>query len=217
MSPGWYNDPSVYGGLRWWDGSQWTPHATPPEAAQPSAAHPYTAHPYAAQQYLPATSSRRFSAGKVVLAVVGFFIVVPVIAAIAIPVFLNHSSSSPSCGTEAPAGASEQTKAYVTLVHENYRQLAAYTRYVNEHGGGNHQGTTTEYTMYRKAEDDFVRGLAAIQFTGKAAVDVRDVLARSRALVADLDELISRPTQAAHNRLQADFAVARADVLRTDL
>jgi len=29
MQPGWYADPWHAGGLRWWDGLQWTPHSSP--------------------------------------------------------------------------------------------------------------------------------------------------------------------------------------------
>ena len=40
-APGWYADPSLYGGTRWWDGVQWTSHATPPpgQGHQPAQAY----------------------------------------------------------------------------------------------------------------------------------------------------------------------------------
>ena len=207
VSPGWYSDPSAYGGLRWWDGQQWTAHASPPASTQT----------YASQQYVPVQPAQRFSTGRVILAVVGFFVLAPVVAAVAIPVFL-HRSSSPTCGTEAPSGASNETKAYVSVVHENYRQLAAYTRYVNQHGGNDgHASTPAEYAIYRKSEIDFSDGVAAIPFTGKAAIDAPGVITANRAIVTDLDALISAPTQAAHHRLQGHLASLNAVALRTDL
>jgi uncharacterized protein len=32
-APGWYPDPGVPGGQRWWDGTRWTDHASPPPQA----------------------------------------------------------------------------------------------------------------------------------------------------------------------------------------
>lgn len=37
---GWYDDPTVPGGLRYWDGAQWTEHAQAPPAAAPPTAPP---------------------------------------------------------------------------------------------------------------------------------------------------------------------------------
>jgi len=52
---GWYPDPDVPGGQRWWSGIEWTEYRTPPAAAQPAtpryAAAPYAAPQYAAPQY----------------------------------------------------------------------------------------------------------------------------------------------------------------------
>ena len=45
--PGWYDDPYGTGGLRWWDGRQWTEHATPPP---PDAAHVLAAEEVAARR-----------------------------------------------------------------------------------------------------------------------------------------------------------------------
>ncbi|MEY2571402.1 MAG: hypothetical protein QOE63_1752, partial [Acidimicrobiaceae bacterium] len=33
--PGWYADPGGFGGLRWWDGHQWTEHASAPPPPPP--------------------------------------------------------------------------------------------------------------------------------------------------------------------------------------
>lgn len=50
---GWYPDPAVPGGHRWWDGARWTPHAHPPAPAATS--------PVPAQQpvYRASTASGR--------------------------------------------------------------------------------------------------------------------------------------------------------------
>jgi hypothetical protein len=45
--PGWYPDPQQAGFVRWWDGSQWTPHANPAAAAQQAQTGWYGAQPTA--------------------------------------------------------------------------------------------------------------------------------------------------------------------------
>jgi len=38
--PGWYTEPSGFGGQRWWDGHQWTEHATAPPPPPPPPTQP---------------------------------------------------------------------------------------------------------------------------------------------------------------------------------
>jgi Protein of unknown function (DUF2510) len=46
-APGWYDDPHVPGGKRYWDGSQWTEHAAGPgQAAAPQAGAALAREPY---------------------------------------------------------------------------------------------------------------------------------------------------------------------------
>jgi uncharacterized membrane protein YhaH (DUF805 family) len=63
---GWYPDPDVAGGQRWWSGIEWTEYRTPPAAApqyaaQPYAAQPYAASPYAAPQYAYAPAAAQLA------------------------------------------------------------------------------------------------------------------------------------------------------------
>lgn len=76
--PGWYPDPIERVGLRYFDGTAWTQHrqAGPPHAYQHG---PYSAAP-----------RRGMSAGGIVAIVLGSFLLVSMLAAIAIPVFLNQ-------------------------------------------------------------------------------------------------------------------------------
>ena len=43
--PGWYADPEVPGGMRYWDGSAWSPNRVPPPQAMGYPAHPPPATP----------------------------------------------------------------------------------------------------------------------------------------------------------------------------
>jgi hypothetical protein len=46
-APGWYDDPNVLGGMRYWDGSQWTEHVVGPgQAAAPQASALLQREPY---------------------------------------------------------------------------------------------------------------------------------------------------------------------------
>lgn len=82
--PGWYPDPIRQAGLRYFDGTAWTDHwqAGPP--------HVYPNAPYAA------APRRGMSAGAIVGIVVGSFLLLGMIAAIAIPVFLSQRRVPPS-------------------------------------------------------------------------------------------------------------------------
>jgi hypothetical protein len=47
---GWYPDPSVPGGLRWWDGARWTEHTSLPDHVPPPASGPSLADQLAQQR-----------------------------------------------------------------------------------------------------------------------------------------------------------------------
>lgn len=79
-TPGWYPDPQRPDLVRWFDGTVWTAHVAPAAPGGPGAAL--------------AAAPRRRSAGMtalvITLSVLGVLFVVGILAAIAIPVFLNQ-------------------------------------------------------------------------------------------------------------------------------
>ena len=88
--PGWYPDPHVPGGQRWFDGTRWTDHVAAPAFPAPA---------YAAPGFpLPAPPApRRSTATRVLIilaAVLAALIILGILAAIAIPVFLNQRNNA---------------------------------------------------------------------------------------------------------------------------
>ena len=90
MPPGWYPDPRVPGGQRWFDGTRWTDHVAAPTFAAP--AFPAPAFP------MPAPPAPRRSTSTRVLivlaAVLAGLVILGILAAIAIPVFLNQRNNA---------------------------------------------------------------------------------------------------------------------------
>jgi hypothetical protein len=67
-APGWYDDPNVPGGRRYWDGAQWTEHVvTPGQAAAPQAFASQPKEPYPPMRIAVATVAVLFT----VLLIVG--------------------------------------------------------------------------------------------------------------------------------------------------
>ena len=78
LPPGWYPDPIERAGLRYFDGTAWTVHRQP---------GPPQAYPYGPAVVVPRPG---MSAGAIVGIVLGAVLLVGMLAAIAIPVFLNQ-------------------------------------------------------------------------------------------------------------------------------
>ena len=119
---GWYTDPAGTAGERWWSGAEWStstrPASSVTSAFVPPAAAPTQAAPYAPQQssygYLDVRSTYpssmagaqtgRSTGSKVVLGlVIGAvgFVVLAILAAIAIPTFLNQRAKGHSAAAAA--------------------------------------------------------------------------------------------------------------------
>ncbi|MGC4174731.1 DUF2510 domain-containing protein [Demequina sp.] len=91
--PNWYPDPQSPTHLRYWDGTQWTGHVSPvAPAVAPAMAMP---QPQKKQMSGAAT------AGIVVGIVAGVLVIFGILAAIAIPVFLNQRDKAAQIGAEA--------------------------------------------------------------------------------------------------------------------
>lgn len=89
-TPGWYPDPHVPGGRRWFDGTQWTDHVAAPTFPAPAFAAPAFPVPTP-----PAT--RRTSTARVLLtlaAVSAGAWLVQALAAIALTVFVNQRDNA---------------------------------------------------------------------------------------------------------------------------
>jgi hypothetical protein len=70
-APGWYDDPNAPGGMRWWDGTQWTDHvAAPPAPAAPGLG---PTPPYAPAR--PAQPAEPYPSGRIALAAIAGFAV----------------------------------------------------------------------------------------------------------------------------------------------
>ena len=76
---GWYADPDVPGGLRYWDGNAWTEHRTAPAAqpAAPQAPAAYGASPGARYGLPPAKTTDGMSIAALVLGIAG--VIFPII------------------------------------------------------------------------------------------------------------------------------------------
>ncbi|HEX5332995.1 MAG TPA: DUF2510 domain-containing protein [Cellulomonas sp.] len=82
--PGWYPDPQDPGALRWFDGQAWT------DSRATASAGPSSGQPWQGGQAPARPRSSGALALIIVALVVGAFLVVGILAAIAIPVFLNQ-------------------------------------------------------------------------------------------------------------------------------
>lgn len=86
--PGWYPDPENPAGVRWYDGTTWTEHRGPAVAAAAPAWSPQ-------QAAWPPAPARSGSRGAIVaVCIVGGFFALMILAAIAIPVFLNQRAKA---------------------------------------------------------------------------------------------------------------------------
>lgn len=96
----WYPDPQQPAQLRYWDGVQWTSHVAPGQTPAPAYGSP------AASSTAP-TPKQRMSGGAIAAIVVGCvaggLIILGILAAIAIPVFLNQREKADAAGTRASA------------------------------------------------------------------------------------------------------------------
>jgi len=97
---GWYHDPADPSSVRWFDGQAWTEHrqAAPPVVAAPTqlSSPPVQFSPAASQWQLPPATPRHTSRTVLIVlacVLVGLF-VVSILAAIAIPVFLDQRAKA---------------------------------------------------------------------------------------------------------------------------
>lgn len=93
--PNWYQDPGNPQFLRYWDGLQWTQHTAP--APLPGAAGGYPA------QQAPRTggSNKAMWALVIVVGIPALLVVIGILAAIAIPVFLNQREKAEDASAKA--------------------------------------------------------------------------------------------------------------------
>ena len=97
---GWYADPSNPSQQRYWDGAQWTEHVAVPSAPLVAPAAP------PAPLYYPAEPvKKKLSGGAIAAIVVGSVVLVlfvgGILAAIAIPVFLDQSAQATDAAAKA--------------------------------------------------------------------------------------------------------------------
>ena len=130
-------------GRWWWDGQQWQP--VPQAGSTP--VHVATPAPVRAQQPYPQAPSRGRSPGAVIAIVLACVIGIPmllgIIAAVAIPVFLNQRQ-------ETTQAAAETTVRHAMLAQETFAvENGYYTPYAQDlvdHGFVAEPGTTLDVT-----------------------------------------------------------------------
>lgn len=109
--PGWYPDPQVIGGQRYWDGQGWTQHTA--TLSQGSYQEP---------------AKKKLSTGAVVAIVVGGVVLllglIVVLAAVAIPVFLNQRGEAEDAA--AKADVATLGKEIATFYVDSNEPLAFY-------------------------------------------------------------------------------------------
>ncbi len=94
---GWYRDAQMPGQMRYWDGAAWTAHVAPIAGAPAPGTAPAAA-----------LTKRRSSASVVLIivgVVLGVLMIIGVLAAIAIPIFLNQQSRAHVAAARSDAAA----------------------------------------------------------------------------------------------------------------
>ena len=101
----WFPDPVQPGQLRYWDGAQWTPHVAPlPVAPVPGAAHMPASQAPGSQPpgSLPPTKRGGLPVWAIVLiCAAAAFVIVSILAAMAIPVYLNQQDKAADAAAQA--------------------------------------------------------------------------------------------------------------------
>lgn len=99
VPPGWYPDPDVPGGSRWHDGTGWTDHRTGVGQAGFAPPSPAAGYPLPAERRPGMNPTARVF--LVLGAVVGGFVLLSIVAAVAVPLLVNRTGT----GVRAQLGA----------------------------------------------------------------------------------------------------------------